>query len=87
MLKQPADLAREWKVSRRALRKLARAIGACRVLGKTMILTDEDQQALLEAMRCRSPSSSAGTCRIVWQEFDTAGSRDVHEPGMGGRKQ
>ncbi len=55
----PAELAAEWKCSERALRRLARKIGACRVLGKSMILTDADQAALLEAMRCPSPSTDA----------------------------
>ena len=55
----PGEFAQAHGWSERAVRKLARDIGACHVLGKTMDLTDDDVKALLEATKCPSKSSSA----------------------------
>jgi hypothetical protein len=38
----PAQLAERWGVSERALRRRARELGACRVIGKGMWLNDDD---------------------------------------------
>lgn len=45
----PAELAKEWGCSERRVRQMARRLGACRIIGKTMLLTPEDEAALLEA--------------------------------------
>lgn len=47
----PKTLAAELGCSERALRSLARDIGACRIVGKRMIFLDEDVAALLDAMK------------------------------------
>ena len=62
----PDELAEHLGVSKRTLREKARELGTYRVLGKNMILLDEDVSALLEALKpCHSNSASAdqsGTC-------------------------
>lgn len=58
----PDDLAAHMGWSPRRVRKLAKAIGACRVMGNSMALTDDDVKAILEASKpCPSSSTSAGT--------------------------
>lgn len=53
----PEDLAREWGVPERTLRRMARKIGACSVFGNRMILFADDVAALREATRpCPSRS-------------------------------
>ena len=47
----PAELAAAWHCSERTLRKIARDIGACHIVGKAMVLTDDDVMLLLEATR------------------------------------
>src|SRR6478752_2485106 len=48
--------------SPRKLREFARGLGACRIMGNRMVLTQQDVDAILEASRpCPSPSTSAGT--------------------------
>ena len=47
----PRQLAEQTGVSERTLRQKARALGACRVLGKTMFLTESDVATILEALR------------------------------------
>ena len=47
----PADVAHHLKVSERTVRSKAREIGAYHLLGKRMILTDDDMSSLMEAMR------------------------------------
>lgn len=57
----PAEVAARFGCSERTLRKMARDYGLCRVIGKVMMLTDDDVQALLEAMKpCPSPYTDAG---------------------------
>lgn len=51
MYRKPADLALEWGCSERALRKVARDIGACHALGKAMWFNDEDVAALLAYLK------------------------------------
>ena len=56
----PAQFAADRGFSERAVRKKARQLGACRILGRTMSLEDEDVRAILEALRpCPSPSIDA----------------------------
>ena len=45
-------------VSERTLRERARATGACKLLGKTMILLPEHIDQLFEAPECRSKNTS-----------------------------
>ena len=55
-----AEVAAELRCSERHLRALARRLGACRLIGKTMLLTETDIHAILEASRpCPSRSTSA----------------------------
>ena len=58
---RPEELAERWGCSPRRLRKVARDLGACRVLGKAMWLTADDVQVLQEALKC--PSRSTGAAR------------------------
>lgn len=44
----PAEVARRMGWNERAVRKRARELGACHVLGKTMILTDDDVSQLVD---------------------------------------
>lgn len=48
---RPAELASQWGVSERRLRQIAREIGACSVIGKTMIITEEQAAAILDATK------------------------------------
>jgi hypothetical protein len=52
-----AAVAKHIGCNERRLRKIARELGACREIGKTMVLTDDDIRAILEATRCPSNSS------------------------------
>ncbi len=55
----PVELARETGWSERRLRELARKLGACRIVGNRMLLTQSDVDAILEASRpCPSHSTS-----------------------------
>lgn len=53
---KPAEIAAHLGVSERLVRETARAHGACRVVGKTMVLTDDDLAVFMEAIRCPSKS-------------------------------
>ena len=62
----PEALAFNTGWSERRIRKIARGLGACRVLGNRMILTTDDVKAILEASKpCPSNSISAGTSGIT----------------------
>lgn len=50
----PSDLAKRLGCSERLLRSMARQIGACRILSRTMLFTEDDIAALLEAARPES---------------------------------
>lgn len=53
----PEAFAKEWGFSPRRVRQLARQLGACRILGNAMRLSDDDVRAILEALKpCPSPS-------------------------------
>ncbi|CUW90140.1 hypothetical protein AGR1B_Cc120501 [Agrobacterium fabacearum S56] len=47
----PEEIAEKFGWSPRHVRKLAREIGACRLLGNRMVLLEEDVKALLEATK------------------------------------
>lgn len=47
----PEEIAEKFGWSPRHVRKLAREIGACRLLGNRMVLLEEDVQAILEATK------------------------------------
>jgi hypothetical protein len=56
----PEAFAEDYGWSPRRVRKLARELGACRVIGNRMILTDDDVTTILEASKpCPSKSTSA----------------------------
>ena len=55
----PEALANDTGWSERRIRKMARGLGACRVMGNRMILTTDDVKAILEASK-PCPSSSIG---------------------------
>ena len=57
----PSEAAARLGVSERALRTVAREIGACSIIGRAMILTERDIAAILEATRPCSKSTSAAT--------------------------
>ncbi|MDF2809878.1 MAG: hypothetical protein K0S56_909 [Microvirga sp.] len=50
-LRTPAEVAVELHCSERHLRKLARDLRACSVVGKVMLLSDADVQTILDASR------------------------------------
>ena len=68
----PGEFARTYGWSERAVRKLARDIGACHILGKTMTLTEDDCAALLEATKC--PSKYTGAARSTITEALSMGA-------------
>lgn len=47
----PEEIAKKFGWSPRHVRKLAREIGACRLLGNRMVLLEEDVKALLEVTK------------------------------------
>ncbi len=47
----PEEIAEKFGWSPRHVRKLAREIGACRLLGNRMVLLEEDVKALLKATK------------------------------------
>lgn len=54
----PEELAEQAGWSPRRVREVARGLGACRIMGNRMVLTDEDVAAILEASRpCPSKST------------------------------
>ncbi|MBY0135557.1 hypothetical protein [Paracoccus yeei] len=62
----PKEIAFHLKVSERTVRAKARESGAYHLLGKRMILTDDDMSRLMEAMRpCPSKSTSAAKSGIT----------------------
>ena len=57
---RPEELALHLGVSERTLRAVARAHGACSIIGKTMIMTETDVIRLMEATKpCHTKSTSA----------------------------
>jgi hypothetical protein len=55
----PDTVAAHLGVSERTLRDMARQLGACRMFGNRMILTEGDVQLIMEAARCPTPSTGA----------------------------
>lgn len=56
---KPAEIAAHLGVAERTVRETARTHGCCRVVGKTMVLTDDDLALFMEAIRCPSKSTGA----------------------------
>lgn len=56
---KPRELAEHLGVPERTLRQTARALGACRIIGKEMILLPEDVEAFMEGIKI-CPSSCTG---------------------------
>src|SRR5579859_4967947 len=54
----PAAFASKYGWKERTVRSTARRLGACRIMGKTMILLPEDIETILEATKCHSSSSA-----------------------------
>ena len=72
------EVAEQLRCSERALRSLARRLGACHVLGKAMWFTEADILAIQEATRpCPSPSSSAATSGTTAAPLPTGGYEDL----------
>ena len=46
----PAEVARDFGCSERRVRQIARRLGACRVIGRTMLFGHDDVERLFEAM-------------------------------------
>lgn len=55
----PDELAKHLGWSPRRVRSLARGLGVARVMGKSMVLLPQDVEAIMEASRCHSNSTSA----------------------------
>ncbi len=79
MYRSPADLAKEWRCSERALRKKAREIGACGELGKAMVISEADVQALYEAIRCPSRSTGAEATGTIQARLPEGGYEEALE--------
>lgn len=47
----PEDLAKRLGFSSRRVRRLARDLGACRILGNRMVLLQQDVNVILEALK------------------------------------
>jgi len=57
---RPEDLAKQLGWSERRIRATAKALGACRILGNRMVLTQRDVEAILEATKpCPLNSTNA----------------------------
>jgi AraC-like DNA-binding protein len=62
----PEEVARHFGCSPRTLREKARAIGACRILGNRMVLTQDDVANVLEAIRPPvKPDPASGYERLL----------------------
>lgn len=65
-LTTPAELAAHLGVSERTVRDRARAIGACRLIGKKTLMTEGDVALFMEAGKpCPSKSTSAARSGII----------------------
>ncbi len=60
----PEEIAEKFGWSPRRVRKLAREIGACRILGNRMVLLEEDVQALLNATKPQPTSEATRSASI-----------------------
>lgn len=62
----PEELAEQTGWSPRHVRKLARELGACRIMGNRMTLTADDVTTILEHSKpCRSPSIDVAKSGII----------------------
>ncbi len=57
---EPEEVAKHLGWSPRRLREFARGLGACRILGNRMLLTQADIDAIMEASRPCPSKSTAG---------------------------
>jgi AraC-like DNA-binding protein len=55
----PKALADQLGWSEKRVRRLAKRLGACRILGNRMILLPQDIETLMEATKCPSSSTAA----------------------------
>lgn len=55
----PAEFARHFGWSEKRVRRVAKKLGACRILGNRMTLLAEDVQTILEFAKCPSTSTAA----------------------------
>ena len=72
-LRLPSEVAVELHCSERHLRKLARDLGACSIVGKVMLLSDADVATILEASRPqpRIRTSPAETGALPEGDYET----------------
>ena len=74
----PAKLAAHLGVSERTVRDTARAIGACRVIGKKTLMTDADVALFMEAIKpCPSRSTGAGKSGTTAAPSPVGGYEDL----------
>lgn len=78
-----AEVAAHIGCNERRLRSLARSIGACREIGKTLVLTEGDVQAILEATRS-CPSSSTSAVPDGWQIVPKIATEEMVEAAWEG---
>ncbi|MDP3940647.1 MAG: GIY-YIG nuclease family protein [Deltaproteobacteria bacterium] len=62
----PASLADEWGCSERTLRKRARELGACCILGKTMLIFDEHVDILRPLMKSHKLARARPRKNVVY---------------------
>src|SRR6516164_363165 len=55
----PAEFAKQFGWSEKRVRRLAKKLGACRILGNRMALLPEDVHAILEFTKCPSSFTAA----------------------------
>lgn len=89
-LRRPSEVAVELHCSERHLRKLARDLGACHIVGKVMLLSDANVDAILEASRPepRISKSRAGSIVLPEGDYETLRAEAVkglQPPGRTGR--
>ena len=72
-LRRPSEVALELHCSERHLRKLARDLGACHVVGKVMLLSDANVDTILEASRPqpRRPLCPPGSSALPEGDYET----------------
>jgi hypothetical protein len=87
----PKELAAHLGVSPRTLKELARKIGACSIIGKSMILTEDDVNTIMEATRCPSKSSSvarSGTIEapLTGNDYEALRKRLIEKQPRGSKR-
>lgn len=69
---KPRDLANHLGVSERTVRKIARDLGACRIIGKEMIFLSEDLDTFMEGIK---------QCPLDCKNVGTSGTTQERLPG------